>query len=903
MVYYNSNINDNSDHHQNHHHARGTTTMSQSEHGDRNRMYSNNPYQQHRPTEQQHNTLSQYNGSNHSNNYYPSSYSPTNRNRQHQQQQQQQQGSINSHGHNNRGQHQQHQQPQHYNDNGKRNATTNNYYVSNGASRDCNDNRIGNSWQSGGVQNGNYVKNFDKHQQQQQQHQRGGRDSSKVEPLTGSSHHNTKQHGHYHHSNNNTNNNNGKGPNMMKDSTHSDASCSFQHSYKKPVMPNRQVYLAMECEMVGTVLGDAVTGRVVLIDWKGRVVLDTYVNPTDVAGEITDYRTHVSGINAETLSSAPSFVEVRSQVQTLLQDKILVGHEIEKDLKALNIDHPWMQIRDTAYYQPFMQERSLSDGGLHNPVSSLSQSMIIGSFHGGAGVGAGNAAGGIDWTPRKLKELAKEKLQREIQMEGEPYCPIQDAIAALDLYKSHRPRWEACITTQAQKEQKKMNQNPMHDRSGGLNNSSSHLKATSSTFRPNNHSNPNAGGNEYLSSSHHSFHSCNSNYAAQQPPARSVATNNHINIQHQRQYHGNHGAGFVGGAGVGSAIPSNSSSSMNRYQKPASSKTSPPPLPTPPISVSCLLQTPPGFSATVNSSNNGAFVTGLDDSFSLNSASSHHQPNHLHRSISNSSSAWGGPGGVGPSAPNTITVGGNSSIILSSSFHSTSSCSTAFGSSSFHNGDCGGSLHHGLGSNNASGNSNFFSNTIITTTKNHDDAEVEDSWAELGRCFESGSGLLSGAFGGGTSASVAIGNCHSSAPGGVSSLLNTSLHGGASDINSIITGNTIIGSSCNVGNVGGNRSRSNSFSYLSNDVLAGLNELSLGAAVGTPFLSSSTIGCGGYMNPAQLYGKNNNVNGGKKSTSRLESSSIFSSASSFTDEDSCSSLDGNSFHDPSRDLF
>jgi hypothetical protein len=44
--------------------------------------------------------------------------------------------------------------------------------------------------------------------------------------------------------------------------------------------------------------------------------------------------------------------------------------------------------------------------------------------------------------PRKLKDLALTKLNREIQKVGESHCSIEDAIAALDLYKKARSKWE-----------------------------------------------------------------------------------------------------------------------------------------------------------------------------------------------------------------------------------------------------------------------------------------------------------------------------------------------------------------------------------------------------------------------------------------------------------------------------
>jgi RNA exonuclease 4 len=209
-------------------------------------------------------------------------------------------------------------------------------------------------------------------------------------------------------------------------SNHSSRSTgSFLHSYKKPDLPQKSQYLAMDCEMVGTITGESVAARVVLIDWRGRTVLDIYVKP-DV--EIADYRTFVSGITKEHLENAPSFSDAQKQIKDLLQDKILVGHGVDNDLRSLGMVHPWLTTRDTAYYQPFMRQLETST----NQNTALRQE------------GANNPI----WGPRKLKELAKEKLQRDIQVVGASHCPVEDALAALDLYKSHRPRWEACMSSE-----------------------------------------------------------------------------------------------------------------------------------------------------------------------------------------------------------------------------------------------------------------------------------------------------------------------------------------------------------------------------------------------------------------------------------------------------------------------
>lgn len=195
--------------------------------------------------------------------------------------------------------------------------------------------------------------------------------------------------------------------------TNSSSNTKKQHDAP---MTKRDIYFALDCEMVG-VGADGMTsavGRVSIVNWENQVVLDTYVR---VPSPVTDYRTHVSGITPEHLQPRPghtllTFSEVREKVQSILRGKILIGHGLENDLKALGLYHPWTDIRDTATYSFFMRE-------FRDPVTQT-----------------------LSLAPKKLRDLAWEKLGRQIQMPGAPHSPMEDAVAALDLYKEARGQWE-----------------------------------------------------------------------------------------------------------------------------------------------------------------------------------------------------------------------------------------------------------------------------------------------------------------------------------------------------------------------------------------------------------------------------------------------------------------------------
>ncbi|CAI8033052.1 RNA exonuclease 4 [Geodia barretti] len=111
-------------------------------------------------------------------------------------------------------------------------------------------------------------------------------------------------------------------------------------------------YVALDCEMVGTGPGGSfsMVACVCLVNHHGNVLLDTFVAPMD---RVTDYRTAISGVSAKDLRGAPEFKSVQKQVSDILEDRILVGHSLQNDLKALLLSHPKRNTRDTSKYRPF----------------------------------------------------------------------------------------------------------------------------------------------------------------------------------------------------------------------------------------------------------------------------------------------------------------------------------------------------------------------------------------------------------------------------------------------------------------------------------------------------------------------------------------------------------------------
>ncbi|KAF9244623.1 ribonuclease H-like domain-containing protein [Melanogaster broomeanus] len=177
---------------------------------------------------------------------------------------------------------------------------------------------------------------------------------------------------------------------------------------KHPIPSNDQI-LALSCSNVGVGPGGttAMLARVSIVDFKGNVILDTFVAPTM---QVTDFRTATTGIEASHLlaSDPPLFDRVQQHVAELIKGKVIVGHSLWHDLSVLGIPHPAVTTRDVALYQPF-----------RNALRSPNQ--VIG-----------------------LQTLMWHLMGRRCQ-DGHIH-PVENARAALDLYRTVAAEWEGAIS-------------------------------------------------------------------------------------------------------------------------------------------------------------------------------------------------------------------------------------------------------------------------------------------------------------------------------------------------------------------------------------------------------------------------------------------------------------------------
>lgn len=97
------------------------------------------------------------------------------------------------------------------------------------------------------------------------------------------------------------------------------------------ISPSRLLSLA--CTTVGCGPGGSTSmlARVVLVNFRGATVFDSYVAPTM---PVSDYRTGLTGLLPGHLAGAPDFATVQQLVAGAVRGHVLVGHALWHDLSG-----------------------------------------------------------------------------------------------------------------------------------------------------------------------------------------------------------------------------------------------------------------------------------------------------------------------------------------------------------------------------------------------------------------------------------------------------------------------------------------------------------------------------------------------------------------------------------------
>ncbi|XP_007946615.1 interferon-stimulated 20 kDa exonuclease-like 2 [Orycteropus afer afer] len=190
----------------------------------------------------------------------------------------------------------------------------------------------------------------------------------------------------------------------QKNASQNSKQAHSEHSSGASQEPRKMV--AVDCEMVGTGPKGHVSSlaRCSIVNYNGDVLYDEYILPPC---RIVDYRTRWSGIRKQHMVNATPFKIARSQILKILTGKIVVGHAIHNDFKALQYFHPKSLTRDTSHIP------------LLNRKADFPENATM-----------------------SLKRLTQKLLNRDIQVGKSGHSSVEDAQATMELYKLVEVEWE-----------------------------------------------------------------------------------------------------------------------------------------------------------------------------------------------------------------------------------------------------------------------------------------------------------------------------------------------------------------------------------------------------------------------------------------------------------------------------
>ncbi|KAI1666411.1 RNA exonuclease 4 [Pyrenophora tritici-repentis] len=175
--------------------------------------------------------------------------------------------------------------------------------------------------------------------------------------------------------------------------------------------------IAIDCEMMRSNIGQ-VLGRVSVVNYDGKTIFDSFIYyPESVT--ITGTNEQFSGIrwtDIDPQNGARPFSQVQAQLSELFRARVVIGHDIKKDLRAITMD--------LTAHLPRLQDVARSATCLKFDISVRDTQKYSG-YRQYANPGAHQGP--------NLKNLTQRVLGRSIKQGL--VSSVEDAVATMEIYR------------------------------------------------------------------------------------------------------------------------------------------------------------------------------------------------------------------------------------------------------------------------------------------------------------------------------------------------------------------------------------------------------------------------------------------------------------------------------------
>jgi RNA exonuclease 1 len=202
-----------------------------------------------------------------------------------------------------------------------------------------------------------------------------------------------------------------------------------------PVKPNAPVAVAIDCEMGTAQSGESELIRISVIEFfSGKLLLDKLVYPHV---RMAHFNTAFSGVTRKMMEDARrrntclfGRKTARAAVYDLIgPDTIVVGHGLQSDLSSLRWMHPL--VVDTLIVETEKRAREEEEAEVARLAQKAGKEEEDEEEY-GEGEVVPTQVGGL-----RLKDLARKRLNRVIQIKGRGHDSNEDALATRDLLHWH----------------------------------------------------------------------------------------------------------------------------------------------------------------------------------------------------------------------------------------------------------------------------------------------------------------------------------------------------------------------------------------------------------------------------------------------------------------------------------